>query len=224
MLFLQQCLCYIDEVPDPDFAQKPSNSGKETPQNADITTSKSTKCNEQPTLTPHFKFLINKIKESGLLTPSQQQMFENAEDADPYSISEVILTLIKQRQEFTPLPSTFHDFLPSLRVEKIGPIIAVTYIVSVFTACYFNKNVRNFIIFSHVFALYLCSVIFRIIKEYGDIKGKKMAAIVNMPSHCNDEFNLHSYFSLFWSKLQIGDQCRRYHQDCLLYTSPSPRD
>ena len=221
VLLIQRNQGYVDQTPDPDFAPKHSGDSSggndKTKEHGDSGKMDDFQKDSGKTerLSGHYKFLIKEILKKNLLSDSQKKLFENADNVDPYSIAEAILGLLPN-EPVAPFQETgsFARPLHDLDLHTIQKLV-VTYAVTIFCLGYLNKKCRNFLLSLHLLLFYLYAVYSRINKQYGEIKGTKLAAISSIPSHCKDGFSISSYFSYTWSKFQIGDQCGRYHQQVL---------
>ena len=210
-LLVLRCQGYVDEIPDPDFSPTKSHdsidASERSYQDNSVKTEK---------LSGHFKLLINQILERNLLTKDKQALFRNADKVDPYSITETILELLSDQQtECPPETRSLTSFLYNLDYSDLIQELAVTYIITVFCICYWNKKCCHFLVSLHGLIYYLYAVYSRINKQFGELKGKKLAAMSNIPPHCKEHFSISSVFSLTWSKFQIGDQCGNYHQEVM---------
>lgn len=232
MLTLVIFLCYYapvvnsynDDIPDPDFL----NTRSQIPNSGDMAGNiqyefkeSMSKCNsnDEIKLPGFFKFIIKEVLKSDLLTEREADLFNNPDFTDPQTLSEIIVGLISNGSPChvqNPInlfssPLTYLNALPKYTIYQIASI----YVMTMFVLCYMNQKCRNFIVEFHLLVIYLCAVYSKMNKQYSDIKGRKMAAITSMPSHCKEGFSLQSIMSHAWSKFQIGDQCKKYNQEVL---------
>ena len=163
-LMLQRNQGYVDEHPDPDFAPKHSkdNSGATESLERVSDYDKAFDHNEQPRKTErisgHYKFLINEILKRGILSAYQKELFQNADNVDPYSIAEEILKLLPdQNVEHPEQYGQFQTFLYDLNHGTIQKLLVI-YAVTVFCMCYFSKGCRNFLISLHLILFYFYAV------------------------------------------------------------------
>ena len=195
--FLSLPTVYDDIIPDPDLVR---------PQTEDDIVNK----HHHHQLQISFKYLVNQVLKMGVLSESNRNILENAEQSDPHSIVKIILELT--------WPCEQRDFYQKLAhgINQISTYhIGIIYITSLFVLCYSFKCVRLFLSSFHVFIIYLGVVYSKINQQYNEIQGTKMATITNFPAHCKSDLTLSGIFSLGWSKFQIGDKCREYHQQVI---------
>ncbi|XP_063694071.1 uncharacterized protein LOC134825799 [Bolinopsis microptera] len=216
-LLLERSQGYVDESPDPDFAPKqsldnPERSSKNVEKSEH---EKKSDLSKPMRLAGHYRFLIKEILKRDLLSNSEKELFENADNVDPYSIAEAILRLIPDLpEEHSQNTETLSWSLHNLNQDTFQKL-AVTYAISIFSLGYLNKRCRHFLVSLHAILLYLYAVYSRINLQYSEIRGRKLATISNLPSHCKEEFSISSFLSRTWSVLQIGDKCVKYHQQVL---------
>ena len=216
-LLVERSHGYVDESPDPDFAPKHSHDNSErSSKNVEKSEpEKKSDLSKPERLSGHYRFLIKEILKRDLLSNSEKELFENADNVDPYSIAEAILQLIPDLPaKHSQNTETFSWSLHNLNQGTFQKL-AFTYVILIFSLGYLNKKCRHFLVSLHGILLYLYAVYSRINHQYSEIRGRKLAAISNLPSHCKEEFSISSIFSRTWSVLQIGDKCVKYHQQVL---------
>lgn len=213
LLLALGCHGYVDEIPDPDFSPTNSHNNMNMDANQKSDCESSVKTEK---LSGHFKLLINQILERNLVTKDKKELLRNADIVDPYTITETILELLSHKHtECYPEKVSPLSLIYNLDCGDLIKELVVTYIVMLFCLSYWNKKCCHFVVTFHSFIVYLYAVYSRINKQYGELKGRKLAAFNNIPSHCKEKFSISGLFSFTWSKFQIGDQCGIYHQEVM---------
>ena len=212
LLVSSPCGAYVDDVPDPDFAPTQTvpivRSKILQEENIDA-------CNEGSQKLPgYFKLMVKEILRRDILGEKEKAMLQNADSIDPQSLVKIILGLIPEGENdsiaYEKLKASV-QYIPEFKNHEL----AIGYVLAMFLTSYFSKSCRHFIIVMHSVLLYIGAVYSKINKQFGEIIGTKMAASTGIPSHCKEEFSVVSLFSYGWSKLQIGDQCKRYYREVM---------